>query len=184
MTVPESLERDYRAAFLRYLPRRDEVALHTGYKLGRAAVHDRVSILDLAQLHDILLEVIGTCSPTEVVEVATGGSEFFLEVLAPYDMAQRGFLDELPGAGALRAGHPATRCPGRRHHARGTRQVCAASSQIQHPHARRPARLCHSRYQRTASGVVSSAVMSARRQRPPGPGLRRPGSPGRPARTR
>jgi Phosphoserine phosphatase RsbU, N-terminal domain len=94
MTVSESLQRDYRAAFLRYLPRRDEVALHAGYELGRAAVHNKVSILDLAQVHhDILVEVIRTCPPAEVVEVATGGSEFFLEVLATYDMAQRSFLD-------------------------------------------------------------------------------------------
>ena len=95
MTAPERLQREYRVAFLRYLPRRDEVALHTGYELGRAAVHDGMSILDLAQVHhDILLEVIRTCPPAEVVEVATGGSEFFLEVLAPYDMAQRSFLDK------------------------------------------------------------------------------------------
>ena len=54
-----------------------------------------MSILDLAQVHhDILLEVIRTCPPDEVVEVATGGSEFFLEVLATYDMAQRSLLDK------------------------------------------------------------------------------------------
>ena len=88
MTVPERLQRDYRAAFLRYLPRRDEVALHTGYELGRAAVHDRVSILDLAQVHHDLGEFARghwdrSCPPDEVVGIATGGSEFFLEVLAP-----------------------------------------------------------------------------------------------------
>ena len=30
----DTLTRDYRAAFLRYLPRREEAALHTGYELG------------------------------------------------------------------------------------------------------------------------------------------------------
>lgn len=38
MTGLADVRRDYRAAFLRYLPRRDEAALHAGYELGRAAV--------------------------------------------------------------------------------------------------------------------------------------------------
>jgi hypothetical protein len=92
-----ALTRDYRAAFLRYLPRREEAALTTGYQIGRAAVASGVSILDLARLHhDILVEVLTDTRPDEVVEVATAASDFFLEVLSTYDMAQRGFLD---GAG-------------------------------------------------------------------------------------
>jgi hypothetical protein len=89
-----SLGRDYRAAFLRYLPRREEAALTIGYELGRTAVGSGVSILDLARLHhDILVEVLTDTRPEEVAGVATAASEFFLEVLSTYDMAQRGFLD-------------------------------------------------------------------------------------------
>jgi hypothetical protein len=92
-----SLTRDYRAAFLRYLPRREEAALTIGYQLGRAAVASGVSILDLTRVHhDILVEVLTDTRPEEVAGVATAASEFFLEVLSTYDMAQRGFLD---GAG-------------------------------------------------------------------------------------
>ncbi len=59
MTALEDVRRDYRAAFLRYLPRREEAALHVGYELGRAVVIDGLSILDLAQLyHDVFLEVL------------------------------------------------------------------------------------------------------------------------------
>ena len=93
-----SLTRDYRAAFLRYLPRREEAPLTIGYELGRAAVASGVSLLDMARLHhDILVEVLTDTRPEEIAEVATAASEFFLEVLSTYDMAQRGFLDRAGG---------------------------------------------------------------------------------------
>ena len=97
MSDLSALTRDYRAAFLRYLPRREEAALTVGYELGRAAVASGGSILDLARVHhDILVEVLTDTLPDEIAEVAKAASEFFLEVLSTYDMAQRGFLD---GAG-------------------------------------------------------------------------------------
>ena len=46
--------------------------------------------------HDVLVEVLTDTRPDEIAEVATAASEFLLEVLSTYDMAQRGFLD---GAG-------------------------------------------------------------------------------------
>jgi hypothetical protein len=53
-----------------------------------------VSILELAQVHhEILLEVLRETPPQELTGVATAASEFFLEVLATFDMTQRGFLD-------------------------------------------------------------------------------------------
>jgi hypothetical protein len=91
MSSREGLTRDYRAAFLRYLPRRDEAALHTGYELGRSAVTDRTSILTLAQIHhQVLLEVLQDSRPEDIAQVATVASEFLLEVLATFDMTQRG----------------------------------------------------------------------------------------------
>lgn len=94
MTAAESLQRDYRAAFLRYLPRREEAALHSGYKLGRAAVTDGLSILELARVHhEVFLEVLRDTSSDDLTPVATAASEFFLEVLATFDMTQRGFRE-------------------------------------------------------------------------------------------
>lgn len=91
----EALTLDYRVAFLRYLPRREETALTVGYELGRSAVESAVSVLELARIHhQVLLEVLADSRPEEVTEVAAAASEFFLEVLATYDMAQRSFLDE------------------------------------------------------------------------------------------
>jgi hypothetical protein len=93
MTKLVDLTRDYRAAFLRYLPRREEAALHTGYELGRSAVTDGLSILDLAQIHhEVFLEVLIDTPSEDLARVATAASEFFLEVLATYDMAQRSFF--------------------------------------------------------------------------------------------
>ena len=94
MTGRADLTRNYRTGFFRYLSRRDEAPLASGYELGRSAVAAGVSLLELAQIHhEILLEVLRGTSQEELTGVATAASEFFLEVLATYDMAQRAFLD-------------------------------------------------------------------------------------------
>lgn len=92
MTAQQDLRRNYRAAFLRYLPSRDEAALHVGYQIGRAAVTDGLSILDLAQVHhEVFLEVLTDTRSDDLNRVATAAADFFLQVLATYDMAQRAF---------------------------------------------------------------------------------------------
>ncbi len=94
MTTPEDLVRDYRVAFLQYLPRHSEAALARGYELGRSAVTEGVSILELARVHhEVFLEVLRETPPEDVAAVATAASEFLLEVLATFDMAQRSFLE-------------------------------------------------------------------------------------------
>jgi hypothetical protein len=94
MTGLDDLRRDYRVAFLQYLPRRSEAALSRGYEIGRVAVIEGVSILELARIHhEVLLEALRETPAEELTQVATAASEFFLEVLATFDMAQRGFLD-------------------------------------------------------------------------------------------
>ena len=94
MTELDDLVRDYRVAFLHYLPRHEEAALARGYELGRAAVTRGISVLDLARVHhEVFLEVLHETRPAEITAVATAASEFFLEVLATFDMTQRGFLD-------------------------------------------------------------------------------------------
>jgi hypothetical protein len=94
MTFLDDLTRDYRVAFLQYLPRHAEAPLARAYELGRTAVTDGVSILELARIHhEVVIEVLRETPPGELTEVATAASEFLLEVLATFDMAQRGFLD-------------------------------------------------------------------------------------------
>jgi Phosphoserine phosphatase RsbU, N-terminal domain len=94
MTALDDLTRDYRVAFLQYLPRHAEAALARGYELGRTAVTEGLSVLELARIHhEVFLEALRETPPEEVPGVATAASEFFLEVLAVFDMTQRGFLD-------------------------------------------------------------------------------------------
>jgi len=89
----ERLHRNYRAAFLRYLPNRDEAALDTGYQIGRSAVADGLTILDLAQVHhDVLREVLRTSSQEELDGVTASAADFLVEVLATYEMTRRGYL--------------------------------------------------------------------------------------------
>ena len=93
MNELESLKRDYRAAFLRYLPRHDEAALHLGYLIGRSAVAQGISILDLALVHhEAFLEVLRDTPGEDLNRVVTAASEFFIEVLATAEMTRRGFL--------------------------------------------------------------------------------------------
>ena len=91
----ERLRQDYRPAFLLYLSRRDESALHRGFRLGRQAVSDGVSLLDIAQVHHaVLIEVLADGRPEDAVPAASAASEFFLDVLAAYDMTQRRYLGD------------------------------------------------------------------------------------------
>ena len=94
MTALDDLTRDYRVAFLQYLPRHAEAALNRGYELGRSAVTEGLSILELARIHhEVFLEALRETPVEELPAVATAASEFFLEVLATFDMAQRVFHD-------------------------------------------------------------------------------------------
>ena len=93
MKARERLHRNYRAAFLRYLPGRDEAALDAGYQIGRSAVIEGLTILDLAQVHhDILREVIRTSTMEEREGVIATAGDFLVEVLATYEMTRRGYL--------------------------------------------------------------------------------------------
>ena len=86
----DGVRRSYRAAFLRYLARHEEAALHAGYEIGRSAVVEGLSILHLAQVHhEVLLEVLRDTRSEELSDVAAAASEFLVEVLATFDMAQR-----------------------------------------------------------------------------------------------
>jgi hypothetical protein len=89
----ERLRRNYRVAFLRYLPTRDEAALDAGYQIGRSAVVDGLTILDLVQVHhDVLREVLRTGSPEGLDGLTATAADFLVEVLATYEMTRRGYL--------------------------------------------------------------------------------------------
>jgi hypothetical protein len=87
----DDLVRDYRTTFLRYLPRREESAMHAGYELGRSALASGRSLLDVVRVHhDVLIEVLRNSPGEEMSLVAGAASNFLTEVLASYAMAQPG----------------------------------------------------------------------------------------------
>lgn len=79
----------YREALIRYLAARDEDSLAVGYELGRRALREQISMLDIIENTFWLLDELAKES---AVNRGTA-LEFVLQTLAPLDVATRGFLD-------------------------------------------------------------------------------------------
>ena len=95
--VYERLRRDYAPSFLQYLSERGERGRRAAYELGRRAIGEQLSVLDLARIHHgMLLEVLKTHrSSQELEHIAEAASEFLVEALAVFEMTQRGFTELL-----------------------------------------------------------------------------------------
>ena len=96
----ERFRRDYAPVFLQYLSDRGERGRRAAYELGRRAIGEQLSVLDLARIHHIvLLEVLKTHrTPRELEQIAQTASEFLVEALAVFEMTQRGFAELLSNA--------------------------------------------------------------------------------------
>ena len=87
----EDLARSYRATLLRHLTRQEEASRSAGYELGREALVAGVGLLELVTVHHrVLAEVLRESPPEKVPAVAVAAADLLLEVLASYDMVQRG----------------------------------------------------------------------------------------------
>ena len=93
----ERFRRDYAPVFLQYLSERGERGRRAAYELGRRAIGEQLSVLDLARIHHgMLLDVLKTHrSPRELEHIAQAASEFLVEALAIFEMTQRGFTELL-----------------------------------------------------------------------------------------
>jgi hypothetical protein len=93
----ERFRRDYAPAFLQYLSAGGEPGRQRAYELGRRAIGEHLSLLELARIHhSVLLEVLKThTSPHELEHIAQAASEFLIEALAVFEMTQRGFTELL-----------------------------------------------------------------------------------------
>jgi hypothetical protein len=91
----ERFRRDYAPVFLQYLSDRGERGRRAAYELGRRAIGEQLSVLDLARIHHgMLLEALQTHrTPRELEHIAQAASEFLVEVLAVFEMTQRGFAE-------------------------------------------------------------------------------------------
>ncbi len=93
---PESsFEEKYRSALREYAARGGEAALRQAYELGRKALDDGKSLIEIASLHhQALWELVKEAKEAERrTELLRAGAGFLTESLSPYEMAHRGFQD-------------------------------------------------------------------------------------------
>jgi hypothetical protein len=89
------LRLDYRSALLGYVSQRAEVQLRSAYEIGRSAILSGVGLLDLVQLHNAVALGLLREAPDgeDRLDLAEAAATFLLEVLASFEMTQRGFLE-------------------------------------------------------------------------------------------
>jgi PAS domain S-box-containing protein len=80
----------YAAALRSYLETRNQEDLAVGHELGRRALHDDISMLEIVEKHSELYHRLVVELPGFDGAVALA---FLLQTLAPLDVATRGFLD-------------------------------------------------------------------------------------------
>jgi hypothetical protein len=90
----------YVTCFEAYLREPQEETLQAAYELGRRAVEDGMSVLDLAIAHHAALRAAVREQPGEPTLGAA--EEFFLESLAAFEMIQRGFREARDSAALQR----------------------------------------------------------------------------------
>lgn len=89
MTAADEFHAQYNAALRAYLAARDEDTLAVGHELGRRALQEQISMLDIVEHHVRLILHVAQNIQIE----APIALEFLLQTLAPLDVATRGFLD-------------------------------------------------------------------------------------------
>jgi anti-sigma regulatory factor (Ser/Thr protein kinase) len=95
-TVRDDFRSAYATAFHDYVTAAaGERGLERAYELGRTAVSEGLSMLDLAAIHhESLAEALALAtSAEEHAHAATAATEFAMESLSTFEMAQRGFRE-------------------------------------------------------------------------------------------
>src|SRR5713101_3068021 len=95
--TPPTFEGEYRSAFGEYAQHGGEAALGRAYELGRRAITEKKSLMEIASLHHqalhgMLAEAQGASRHQELL---TAASDFLAEMLSPYEMAHRGVQDAI-----------------------------------------------------------------------------------------
>ena len=93
----EELLEEYTIALEAYLRGGGEEALDRAYEIGRAAVENRLGVLDVTRMHQDALEAIMTRSPERPVGArrVKMASDVLSEALGPFEMTQRGYQETL-----------------------------------------------------------------------------------------
>jgi len=92
---PANIEARYQSALLRYVSKPEEGGLLSGYNLGRAALDEGLGLLDLAAVHtSAVATALGKLADADQRRrVLHAQTEFFIEVLSPFEMGNRAFRD-------------------------------------------------------------------------------------------
>jgi signal transduction histidine kinase len=95
--LPQTVEEEYRSAFGEYAQHGGEAALERAYELGRRAIAEKKSLMEIASLHHQTIHrmLVNTQEAARQQEVLAAGSEFLAETLSPYEMAHRGVQDAI-----------------------------------------------------------------------------------------
>ncbi|HEX6476278.1 MAG TPA: anti-sigma factor antagonist [Acidimicrobiales bacterium] len=91
--MSEAIDRfrhDYEAALADHLSSRSEAGLSVAYELGRRALSEGISLLEIASIH---LAATGRPPEEDAEPRAEAGTQFMLQGMAAFDMAQRGFWE-------------------------------------------------------------------------------------------
>lgn len=95
MSTPLSrLTGNYVPALLSFLNNPDERRRHVAYELGRGALTNGITLLDIVGIHHAALaHVVGGLDADTQARMHDDAATFLSEALAPYEMASRGFLE-------------------------------------------------------------------------------------------
>src|SRR2546426_4499022 len=90
-----SLEDEYASLLREYAAGGGEATLGRAYELGRRAITERKSLLDLASIHHEALRALAqdTNNGKGCEDVLRASADFLAECMSPYEMAHRGFQD-------------------------------------------------------------------------------------------
>ena len=89
------LRLDYAPTILRYLNANDEAGLRSAYELGRSAMRESVSLLEVVRVHnEAFLEVHASVRDIgEAQRVARAAAALLLELIASFEMTQRSYME-------------------------------------------------------------------------------------------
>lgn len=105
MSAPGAQFRNaYETALERHLSHGSEATLRAAYELGREAIAAGLGVVDVAVVHHELLRqpLADAGDPPSLRASAAAAGDFLVEVLASYEMVQRGFREAMEAAAAER----------------------------------------------------------------------------------
>jgi hypothetical protein len=101
--ISSAFRRNYVEALDRHTRRATEATLRDGYELGRRAVAEGCSALELAAIHhEALAASLPAVSDNAAADVVVAAASFFEESLSAFEMVHRGFREVASAAAAER----------------------------------------------------------------------------------